>query len=91
MQETPMIRKQNRSMPEAQSTTPRRELDRRAGDGIVVTLLWDPATGRVSVALDDARAAESYEFEVPPDEALAAFHHPYAYAIGGGGDREVVV
>ena len=86
-----MIRKPNRSMPKAQSTPPRRELDRRAGDGIVVTLLWDPATGRVSVALNDTRADDAYEFEVPPDEALAAFHHPYVYAIGGGGDREVVV
>ena len=86
-----MIRRQNRSMTQAQSTTPRRELDRRTADGIVVTLLWDPITGSVSVALNDTRADDAYEFEVPPHGALAAFHHPYAYAIGDGGDREVVV
>jgi hypothetical protein len=86
-----MIRRHSRSMPKVQSTPRRRELDRRAGDGIVVTLFWDPGTGSVSVALADTRAGDAYEFEVPAHEALAAFHHPYAYAIDGGGDRQVVV
>jgi hypothetical protein len=86
-----MMRKQNRSMTQTQSTPRRRELDRRTGDGIVVTLLWDSVTGRVSVALDDTRAGDAYEFEIPAHEALAAFHHPYAYAIGGEGDRTVAV
>jgi len=86
-----MIRKRNRLITQTQSTTPRRELDRRTGDGIVVTLLWDPVTGSVSVALTDTRAGDAYEFEVPAHEALAAFHHPYVYAIGDGGGREVVV
>ncbi len=86
-----MIPRQNSSTTQTQSTTQRRELDRRTGDGIVVTLLWDPVTGSVSVALNDTRADDAYEFEVPPDEALTAFHHPYAYAIGDGGNREVTV
>ncbi len=86
-----MIRRQNRLMPKGQSTSRGRELDRRSGDGIVVTLLWDPGTGSVSVALADTRAGDAYEFEVPAHEALEAFHHPYAYALGGGGDRRVAV
>jgi len=86
-----MIRKRNSLITQNQSTMPRRELDRRSGDGIVVTLLWDPVDGSVSVALTDTRAGDAYEFEVPAHEALEAFHHPYAYAIGEGGSREVVV
>ena len=59
---------------------PVRELDRRINDGIEVTLLWNPLTGRVSVAVEDARRGESFEFEVDRSLALAAFVHPYAHA-----------
>lgn len=58
----------------------RRELDRRASNGIVVRLMWNARVGRVSVAVQDTRADDSFEFEVQRSEALAAFHHPYAYA-----------
>jgi hypothetical protein len=34
----------------------------------------------VQVAVTDMRLGGSFEFEVHPAEALAAFHHPYAYA-----------
>jgi hypothetical protein len=64
-------------------TTPEinaRELDRRRNDGIEVRLLWNPHTNRVSVAIDDERSGESFELEVDSADALAAFHHPYAYA-----------
>lgn len=60
--------------------TPVRELDRRTSDGIEVTLLWNSHTGRVSVAVEDARRDESLEFEVHPAQALTAFFHPYAHA-----------
>lgn len=63
-----------------QSRTTVRELDRRAGDGIVVRLLWNPQTSRVSIEVDDQRSGDSLEFEVDGSEALSAFHHPYAYA-----------
>jgi hypothetical protein len=56
-----------------------RELDRRISDGIDVRLLWHPQTNRVSVAVTDRRADSAFEFEVEPPDALAAFHHPYAY------------
>jgi hypothetical protein len=56
-----------------------RELDGRASDGMEVRLLWEPQANRVSVAVMDMRADGSFEFEVDPADALAAFHHPYAY------------
>jgi hypothetical protein len=57
-----------------------RELDRRSNDGIDVTLLWDPRTNQVSIAVADERLGESFEVEIDPTNALHAFHHPYAYA-----------
>lgn len=56
-----------------------RELDGRTSDGIDVRLFWQPQTHRVSVAVTDRRADSSFEFEVDPADALAAFRHPYAY------------
>jgi hypothetical protein len=61
-----------------------RELDRRTGDGIDVQLLWDPDTGRVTVAVADVHTGEVLQFGVDGRDAAAAFHHPYAYA---GRDR----
>jgi hypothetical protein len=57
-----------------------RELDRRRSDGIEVKLLWNPRRNRVSVAVEDERHGEVFEFEPDSADALAAFHHPYAYA-----------
>jgi hypothetical protein len=57
-----------------------RELDGRTSDGVDVRLLWEPRANRVTVAVTDMRADGSLEFEVEPADALAAFHHPYAYA-----------
>jgi hypothetical protein len=65
------------------STTPKtevRELDRRTNDGIHVRLLWNAHTNRVSVAVEDERSGESFESEIDSADALAAFHHPFAYA-----------
>lgn len=64
-----------------------RELDRRIADGINVTLLWNPRTECVSVTVEDTRQDDSFEFEVEPGQALAAFWHPYAYAAHGHTDR----
>jgi hypothetical protein len=65
-------------------TTPNpavRELDRRSNDGIDVRLLWNSLTNRVSVVVEDQRTAEFFELPaVDPEDALIAFHHPYAYA-----------
>jgi hypothetical protein len=64
-------------------TTTLRELDGRTSDGIDVSLLWDPRTNAVSVAVTDTRQGGSFEFEVEPGDALEAFWHPYAYVIPG--------
>ena len=56
-----------------------RELDRRTHDGIDVSLLWDPQTKRVSVAVTDTRDGGSFAFGVKSGDALEAFWHPYAY------------
>jgi hypothetical protein len=55
------------------------ELALRENDGLAVTLLWSRATGRVKVAVDDAKVDEHLEIDVPGADALAAFHHPFAY------------
>jgi hypothetical protein len=56
------------------------ELDQRTGDGFDVTLLWSSRTGKVFVAVEDARTSDSFHFAVDPSDALDAFRHPYAYS-----------
>ena len=58
----------------------RRELDHRAADGIEVRLLWSPADDTVVVEVFECEAGNVFEFAVERDQALNAFHHPYAYA-----------
>lgn len=57
-----------------------RELACRESDGLEVALLWDAKSDRVRVAVQHARLDERFAFEVLGADALAAFHHPYAYA-----------
>jgi hypothetical protein len=57
----------------------RSELDHRHANGIDITLSWSPASGAVFVTVLD-EAGDDFELVVEPDEALDAFHHPYAYA-----------
>jgi len=56
-----------------------RELDHRRADGIEVTLLWNAETNGVFVSVVEGEGS-TLEFQVPPAQALDAFHHPYAYA-----------
>jgi hypothetical protein len=63
--------------------TEARELDARSANGIEVRLLWHGADV-VSVAVFDATHGDAIEFVVEPDEALDAFHHPFAYAASHG-------
>lgn len=61
------------------------ELDHRVNDGLDVHLLWTPEDGRVFVAVSDARTGDAFALEVADrSRALDVFHHPYAYAGGGG-------
>ena len=63
--------------------TETRELDARAANGIEVRLLWHGAD-IVSVTVFDSTHGEAFEVVVEPDEALDAFHHPFAYAASHG-------
>jgi hypothetical protein len=61
-----------------------RELASRDGDGLEISLLWSKATDRVKVTVADSRLDESFELDIAGAEALAAFHHPFAYAASRG-------
>jgi len=61
-----------------------RELASRDGDGLEISLLWSKAAGRVKVTIADSRLDESFELDIAGAEALAAFHHPFAYAANRG-------
>jgi hypothetical protein len=55
------------------------ELADRANDGLDVRLYWNRDTGRVKVAVMRIHTAEVAELAVAPEDALEAFHHPFAY------------
>jgi hypothetical protein len=57
-----------------------RELATRTADGITVMLLWRPGDTDVVLRVADARSGNSWELSVPGQEALVAFHHPFAYS-----------
>ena len=60
------------------------ELASRDGDGLEIALLWSKTADRVKVTVSDSRLDESFELDIAGAEALAAFHHPFAYAAGRG-------
>ena len=61
-----------------------RELATREGDGLEISLLWSRAGDREKVTVSDSRLVDEFELHVAGAEALAAFHHPFAYAAGRG-------
>ena len=58
----------------------RRELAHRASNGIEVTLLWSAEEDELAVQVVDAVEEQAFEVTVERDQALYAFHHPFAYA-----------
>jgi hypothetical protein len=62
------------------ATTKTRELAERESDGIHVLLLWEPGRDALTVSVDDARLGDRFQLAVPPDRALDAFYHPFAFA-----------
>jgi hypothetical protein len=58
---------------------PRRELARRVGGGIEVTLYWNGDDGRTSVEIFHAATGQTLHFAVPRRHALDAFYHPFAH------------
>jgi hypothetical protein len=61
-----------------------KELAARESDGVAVSLLWSRSADRVRVVVTDARLGTDLDFDVAGADALAAFHHPYAYAAALG-------
>lgn len=60
----------------------RRELAHRASNEIEVTLFWGPGKSEIVVEVFDHAGGRAFELAVPPEYALDAFHHPYAYRSG---------
>jgi hypothetical protein len=60
------------------------ELDRRASAGLEVSLLWSRSASKLVVSVADTLTGERLELPVAREEALEAFHHPFAYAAGHG-------
>jgi hypothetical protein len=56
-----------------------RELAQRRSGEIDVLLLWHPELDRVELCVLDLATGVSVHVDVPPDKALDAFNHPYAY------------
>jgi len=56
----------------------RHELARRVNGGLEVTLFWDTEDG-TSVEVQHPAIDEAISFNVAPDRALDAFHHPFAH------------
>jgi hypothetical protein len=61
-----------------------KELAGRENEGLEISLLWSKRTNAVKVAVSDVRLDERFEFDVAGADALAAFHHPFAFAAGRG-------
>jgi hypothetical protein len=58
---------------------PRRELARRAGGGIEVTLYWSAHDNSTSIEVWQSASEETLHFTVAPELALEAFYHPFAH------------
>jgi hypothetical protein len=62
------------------------ELAERAGDGIVVSLMWSRADNLLRVSIANTRTGEAFELDAPPENALDIYYHPFAYAAYRGLD-----
>ena len=65
---------------------PRRELDRRVGAGLEVTLYWEAGENATSVEVHHTATGETISFRVPAHRALEAFRHPFAHLALDGGE-----
>ena len=61
------------------TTTDWVELADRANDGLDVRLYWNRADGRVKVTVTRVHEGRTAELRVAPEDAMTAFHHPFAY------------
>ena len=58
----------------------RRELARRSGGGVDVTLYWHPSLDELIVCVYDKRHGAHFDIRPAPNLALDVYYHPYAYA-----------
>jgi len=58
----------------------RRELARRSGAGVDVTLYWHPTLDELLVCVNDERHGANFEIRPARYLALDVYYHPYAYA-----------
>jgi hypothetical protein len=56
-----------------------RELAHRVTSDIEVSLLWRQLDNSLTLRLAEIGSGIEFEFGVRPEDALDAFHHPYAY------------
>jgi hypothetical protein len=56
-----------------------RELAHRTGTGIEVSLLWRRVDDSIALRLVEVATGVEFELRIPPEDALDAFYHPYAY------------
>jgi hypothetical protein len=67
----------------------RRELARRSGAGVDVTLYWYPTLDELTVRVSDERQGAYVEIRPQRYLALDVYYHPYAYAdLAGVYDNE---
>lgn len=57
----------------------RRELAHRVSGGIEVTLYWRADDNSTSIEVWQPASEERLAFAVPSEDALEAFHHPFAH------------
>jgi len=57
----------------------RQELARRASAGSEVTLYWSAHDNSTSIEVWDPASEETLVFDVPREQALEAFYHPFAH------------
>jgi DMSO/TMAO reductase YedYZ molybdopterin-dependent catalytic subunit len=62
------------------SRSERRELARRSGAGVDVTLYWHPTLDELIVCVWDERHGAYFEIRPPRYLGLDVYYHPYAYA-----------
>jgi hypothetical protein len=62
------------------SRSKRRELARRTGAGVDVTLYWHHVLDELIVCVRDKRNGAHFEIRPPRYLALDVYYHPYAYA-----------
>ena len=56
-----------------------RQLAQRRSANLEVTLLWNRRSRRVWISIYDLANDRQHSARVPPERALDAFNHPYAY------------